>query len=74
MAQWYRIHLPMQEMQEMAADSSILAWKIPWREEPGWLHSMGSQGVRHDLLTEHARTTDIFIACLFIYVLKILYM
>ena len=69
MAQWYRIHLPMQEMQEMAADSSILAWKIPRREEPGWLHSMGSQGVGHDLLT-----TDIFIACLFICVLKILYM
>ena len=48
----------------MAADSRILAWKIPWREEPGWLQSMGSQGVGHDLLTEHGHTTDIFIACL----------
>ena len=33
---------------EMAAHSSILAWKIPWTEEPGWLQSMGSQRVRHD--------------------------
>ena len=33
---------------EMATHSSILAWKIPWMEEPGRLHSMGSQGVRHD--------------------------
>ena len=29
-------------------DSSILAWKIPWTEELGWLLSMGSQRVRHD--------------------------
>ena len=33
---------------EMATHSSILAWKIPWREEPGRLQSMGSQRVRHD--------------------------
>ena len=39
----------------MAAHSSILAWKIPWTEEPGGLQSMGSQRVRHDLATEHAR-------------------
>ena len=32
----------------MATHSSILAWKIPWTEEPGRLQSMGSQGVRHD--------------------------
>ena len=32
---------------EMATHSGILAWKIPWREEPG-LQSMGSQRVRHD--------------------------
>ena len=31
----------------MAAHSSILAWRIPWTEEPGGLQSMGSQGVRH---------------------------
>ena len=32
---------------EMATDSSILAWKIPWTEEPGRLQSMGSQRARH---------------------------
>ena len=29
----------------MATHSSILAWRIPWTEEPGGLQSMGSQGV-----------------------------
>ena len=34
---------------EMATHSSILAWKIPWIEEPGYsLQSMGSQRVGHD--------------------------
>ena len=33
---------------EMAAHSSILAWKIPWTEEPGRLPSMGLQRVGHD--------------------------
>ena len=33
---------------EMATHSSILAWEIPWIEEPGGLQSMGSQRVRHD--------------------------
>ena len=33
---------------EMATHSSILAWRIPWREGPGRLQSMGSQRVRHD--------------------------
>ena len=37
----------------MATHSSILAWKIPRREEPGGLQSMGSQRVGHDLATEH---------------------
>jgi len=48
-----RIRLPMQEMQvsslgwedpleeEMATHSSILAWEIPWTEEPGGLQSVG---------------------------------
>ena len=55
--------LPVQEMQErwvrswvgkiplekeMATYSSILAWRIPWREEPGELQSRGSQRARHD--------------------------
>ena len=33
---------------EMATHTSILAWKIPWTEDPGRLQSMGSQRVRHD--------------------------
>ena len=33
---------------EMAIHSSILAWKIPWIEEPGGLQSIGSQRVGHD--------------------------
>ena len=35
----------------MATHSSILAWAIPWTEEPGGLQSMGSQRVRHDRAT-----------------------
>ena len=34
--------------EEMATDSSILAWEIPWTEEPGRLQFMGSQRVGHD--------------------------
>ena len=60
MAQHQRIHLPMQEMQEtrvrplgwddllekeVATHSSILAWEIPWTEEPGGLQAMGLQRV-----------------------------
>ena len=37
---------PLEE--EMATHSSILAWKIPWTEEPGRLQSMESQRVGHD--------------------------
>ena len=33
---------------EMATHSSTLAWRIPWRQEPGRLQSMGSQRVGHD--------------------------
>ena len=32
----------------IASHSSILAWRIPWTEEPGGLQSMGSQRVGHD--------------------------
>ena len=61
--------LPMQEMQEMqvrslgwedplekemATRSSILAWKIPWTEEPGRLQSMGLQRVENNRAIEHA--------------------
>ena len=34
--------------EEMATHSSTLAWRIPWREEPGRLQSMGLQRVGHD--------------------------
>ena len=37
---------PLEE--EMATHSSIIAWRIPWREGPGGLQSMGSQRVGHD--------------------------
>ena len=40
---------------EMATPFSILAWKIPWTEEPGRLQSMGLQGVAHDLMTKYAQ-------------------
>ena len=36
----------------MAAHSGILAWKIPWTEEPGGLQSIGLQRVRHYLVTD----------------------
>ena len=36
----------------MATHSSILAWEIPWTEQPGRLQSMGLQRVEHDLVTE----------------------
>ena len=32
----------------MATHSNILAWRIPWTEEPGKLHPMGSQSVGHN--------------------------
>ena len=37
---------PLEE--EMATHSSVLAWEIPWTEEPGGPRSTGSQRVRHD--------------------------
>ena len=54
------MHLPMQETgvrflgqedpleKEMPIHSGMLAWEIPWTEEPGGLQSMGSQRVRYD--------------------------
>ena len=63
MAQWVKNRPAVQETQEaqvrslgwedplekeMAAYSSILAWKIPWTEEAGELQSMGSQRFRHN--------------------------
>ena len=37
---------PLEE--DMASHSSILAWRVPWTEEPGGLQSMGSHTVRHN--------------------------
>ena len=60
MVQRSRIYLPMQEMwvlslgqetpleEEMTTFFSILAWDIPWTEEPGGLQSMGSKRLGHD--------------------------
>ena len=49
---------------EMATHSSILAWKIPWTEEPVRLQSMGSQRVRHDLAAPKHNLIDILIVLL----------
>ena len=40
---------------DMTTYSSVLAWRIPWTEEPGRLKSMGSQRVGHDLATKEQR-------------------
>ena len=48
---------PLEE--EMATQFSILTWEIPWTEEPGRLHSMGSQRVRHDWTTKHSTATTL---------------
>ena len=45
---------------EMATHSSILAWRIPWTEEPSGLQSMGSQRVGHDWATI-TRPLDIYV-------------
>ena len=44
---------------KMATHSSILAWKIPWTEEPGRLQSMGSQRVGHDWATSVHFTSSV---------------
>ena len=40
----------------MATHSSILAWRIPWTEEPGGLQSLGSQRVGHYAATEYSHS------------------
>ena len=47
----------------MATHSSILAWRIPWAEEPGELQSLGSQRVGHDWATN---TLSVFLLKLFL--------
>ena len=48
---WFLITLQIYSEKLMAPHSSILAWKIPWTEEPGRLQSMGSLRLRHDRAT-----------------------
>ena len=43
----FNFHFPALE-KEMATHSSILAWEIPWTDEPGGLQSMGSQRLEYD--------------------------
>ena len=50
---------PLEE--EMATHPSVLAWEIPWTEEPGGLQFKGLQEVGHDLVTEHAVNTYVLI-------------
>ena len=66
MAQWWRIRLQCKRHQrpgfdpwvKMATLSSILAWGIPWTEEPGRLQSIGSQRAGHNWATEHSACCD----------------
>ena len=47
----------------MATSSNILAWKIPWSEEPGRLQSMGSQRIGHNWVSKMqglTNTWDVF--------------
>ena len=71
-AQWSRIHLPMQETQvwslgpdgplekEMATHSSH-ACEILWTEEPCWLQSIGSQKSQHNVVAKWQQLVNIFI-------------
>ena len=50
----------------MATHSSILAWEIPWTEEPGGLQSVGSQRIRHNWATEQSRESLIEFQTIFL--------
>ena len=47
---------PLQK--RMATHSSILAWRIPWTEDPGGLQSLGSQRIRHDWATKQKQPEE----------------
>ena len=49
---------------EVTTQNSILAWEIPQTEETGRLQFMGSQGVRHELVTKHQLTEKVFLLIL----------
>ena len=55
--------------EEMATHSSILAWRIPWTEEPGGLQAMGSQRVRCDLVTKQQQKQQTKLFCTMLCVL-----
>ena len=59
---------PLEE--EMANRSSILAWKIPWTEGLGGLHSMGSQRVGHDRASNTIEQLTLFWASQVVLVVK----
>ena len=56
----------------MATNSRILAWKIPWKEEPCGLQSMGCKIVGHDLVTKQGRKYLYKIACLCVWMFVIM--
>ena len=75
-SQWKRLHLPMQESwapplggeapleKDVAAHSGTLAWRIPWTEEPVSQLSMGSQRVRHNLVSDKTKQNIlVFMSC-----------
>ena len=49
---------PKKLEKEMATHSSVLAWRIPWTEEPGRLQSMELQSIRHNWMTTTTNTMD----------------
>ena len=58
---WSGLPCPFPEnLKEMATQSSILAWRIPWTEEPGGLQSTGSQRIGHDWATSLTSLTHSF--------------
>ena len=70
-------HLITPLEKEMATHSSILAWKIPWTEDPGRLQSMGLQRVRHDWATSLHFTgihTFVLYVCVSISALQVRYL
>ena len=66
--------LPLEDPveKEMATHSNILAWRIPWTEEPEGLQSMGLQRIGHDLTTKHHKhilyTHTIYIINVYMYI------
>ena len=52
---------------EMATHSSVLAWRIPWTEEPGRLQSMGSQNVRHNWATKTSLLLSLYSSMIHFY-------